>query len=167
MGSKGRRHGRGSRGKGTVLRLGFPRCRWRSWSQSHALWVSNHCPSLMERGEYQQRTPRGKGEGGSIVQVERPGGTGMARTGPGEILAEGSPRGRALGKRGRDSGRASPMVSFSACYQELTDSQGSQRLEEETRLTPGASHEQWSRVQPQRNPQKVRPQGRGRLLGPH
>ena len=33
------------------------------------------------------------------------------------------------------------------------------------RLTLGASHEQWSRMQPQRNPQKVRPGGGGRLSG--
>lgn len=58
----------------------------------------------------------------------------MDRPGPGE-MAEGSPaRGWALGNRGRDCGRVSPMVSFSACYQRL-DSQGTHRLEGQMRLT--------------------------------
>lgn len=66
--------------------------------------------------------------------------TGMARRGPGEIAL-------GTGKGGRD--RAGPALWFLS----LPVTKSSQIR----RLTLGASHEQWSGVQPHRNLWKVRP----------
>lgn len=161
MSSKGGRHGGGSRGKGGVLRLRFPLIEVER-QESHD--VGGQSSSLSYGEKRTSELPGGRGREGArsrwndLRKLEW----------TGQVLGrwqKGPARSWALGNRGRDCGRVGPMVSFSACYQELTDSQGAHRLEGQTRLTLGASHEQWSRVQPQRNPQKVGPGGGGRLSG--
>ena len=161
MSSKGGRHGGGSRGKGAVLRLRFPLTEVEK-QESHD--VGGQSSSLSYGEKITSELPRGRGREGArsrwndLRKLEW----------IGQVLGRWQKepvRGWALGNRGRDHGRAGPVVSFSACYQELTDSQGAHRLEGQTRLTLGASHEQWSRMQPQRNPQKVRLGGGGRLSG--